>query len=86
MKNLKLLPLNLQQTLVYEDKQVFNAVHAIHSKQKNIVAIRIEHDSEVDEIMELLTASGLVCDNIIVGDGFHADTWDEKIKDFFINK
>jgi hypothetical protein len=82
MKNLKLLQINLQQTLVYKDENTYNAIHAIHDKYKGIVVVRVEYYKMTNEIKELLMVVGLECKDVIFGDGFGCDTWDNKIKTF----
>jgi nitrogen regulatory protein PII-like uncharacterized protein len=76
----KLLGLNLQQTLVYEDTEKDLAVRAIHSKHKKVVVIHtFSDDNDIEEIKNILNRNNLEFDTVIFGDGFGCDTWDDKL-------
>jgi hypothetical protein len=88
MKNLKLVTLNLQQTLVVNtESNDWNDVCAIHTKTKNLLVIHPSISRIIDkttdeyqkEIEEVIKEGKLEYDKVIFGDGFICDTWDKKI-------
>ena len=90
MKNLNLIPLNLQQTLVVDkENRGYDPVIGIHDKHKNLLVVRFTTDMVIGETNSIvfkikcdLQSQGLVCDNVLFGDGFGCDTWDKKIGNF----
>jgi hypothetical protein len=88
MKNLKLVTLNLQQTLVVDTKSNdWNGVCAIHTKTTKSLVIHpsISHlinktsEKYQQKIEKVVKGGELEYDNVIYGDGFICDTWDKKI-------
>lgn len=90
MKNLRLIPLNLQQTLVVdEENRSYDPVVGIHDKHRKLVVVRFTTDMMIGKtnpivfkIKKELESVGLVCDNVLFGDGFGCDTWDKQIGNF----
>jgi len=90
MKKFNLIPLNLQQTLVVDEKnRSFDPVVGIHDKHKNLLVIRFTPDLVVGRTNPMvlkmkteLESGGLKCTNVLFGDGFGCDTWDNKIGDY----
>jgi hypothetical protein len=81
--NLKVLKLNLQQTIIYEDVQPnVIAICAIHDNHKKLLAVHTNYSSMTNEIEDFLKTTDLKYSGITWGDGFHCDTWDDKIKEF----
>jgi hypothetical protein len=88
MNNLKLVTLNLQQTLIVDsESNDWNGVCGIHTKSKKLLVIHpsisriIERTTEEyqQEIEEVVKKGELEYDKVIFGDGFICDTWDKKI-------
>lgn len=81
-KNLKCQLLNLTQFIVYYDEpNCCNAVVAVGHKDKDVIIIRPEYrliaGDILDAVHNVLHKSRNI--NVLYGDGFHADTWDNKI-------
>jgi len=78
---LKALKLNLQQTIIYEDvPSNLIAICAIHDKHKSLLVIHTDYSSLTNEIEGFLKTTDLKYARIIRGDGFHCDTWGDRIK------
>ena len=90
MKKLKLLSLNLQQTLVYVKGGNDLSVVAVHDKHKSLLLIHLVIDIDpkrkidklTTKIKSLLKKNDLEFKDVIYGDAFGCDTWDNKIKNF----
>jgi hypothetical protein len=84
------LPLNLSQLLIHTGKEdVCNTVAAVYSKYNGLLVIRPEY-RDYDHQIAKAVANATPCSeedvlrNVVFGDAFQVDTWDNKIKDFLI--
>ena len=82
-ENYYLLPVSLQQFIIHTNRPTTsNSICAIYTKNIKTIVIRPEYRDGQDEILFILS-SGLLINtaniNIIYGDGFHIDTWDNMI-------
>lgn len=76
------IPLNLQQTLFWTGvEDITNSVVGFYTKHSKTLIIRPEYRDK--DVWLISQCSGPV-ENVIISDGFHVDTWDEKLKE--INK
>lgn len=76
----KLLRLNLQQTIVFEDTDSDKdlTVLAVHDKHKKLLVIQSQAGNP-NEVEDFVIANDLEYDKITFGDSFGCDTWDNKI-------
>ena len=73
---LKVLKLNLQQTIIYEDvPSNCIAICAIHDKHKSLLVMHTDYSSLTNKVEDFLKTTDLKYARIIWGDGFHCDTW-----------
>ena len=79
--NFESIPLNLQQGLVRVTwdgmpSNLTNQIVAIYSDYKNVMIISPEWAEERKDILSSCSLVGL---DVVYGDAFHVDTWDNKI-------
>jgi hypothetical protein len=73
---LRLIHLNLQDTLIHTGGDAFNSVCAFYSRHKNTICIRPEFKIHKYQILEVCELKNPV---VIFGDAFSIDTWDKKV-------
>ena len=79
MEGLKLLRINLVQSIVYvEQENLINSIHAIYSSHKDLIVIPSEYTSLEDEIVNFIQSRLILQSRpaVISGNGFNIDTWD----------
>lgn len=80
------IPLNLTQLLIHTGQQnVCNTVAAVYCGNKNLLVIRPEYRNDeiaISEAVAEVTGMPFFGDDVIFGDAFRIDTWDNKIRDY----
>lgn len=83
MVKYKVISINLQQTIIVVDDPIKCAVRGVYDKHRDILILYSgprEYDDE--GILALCKEIGISTKHIMYGDGFHIDTWDNKIMKF----